>query len=281
MISREIQDFSLSRIADSGQCFRMNRLDSGAYRIIAFGKYLEAMPLGDNHFTFSCTEDDFQNIWTEYFDLAADYRVLNTFVPPDDTFLLAAMDYGRGMRILNQDPWEVMVSFIISQRKSIPAIKTAIETMCVNFGTQMTFEGKPYFSFPSAGHIAGLSCSDIGCCSLGYRDKYVTGAAQSVARGDIRFEELMAADEAAAKAALKTIYGIGEKVADCILLFGLHKANAFPEDTWIKRIVDTQYAGEFPKSLYEGHLGIIQQYIFYYARSREYQEAVAAGRFHT
>jgi len=82
----------------------------------------------------------------------------------------------------------------------------------------------------------------------------------------------MEADEATAKAALKTVYGIGEKVANCILLFGLHKSNAFPEDTWVKRIVDAEYAGNFPKTLYDGHLGIIQQYIFYYARSREYQK---------
>src|SRR5665647_715664 len=107
MIIREIQNFSLSRIADSGQCFRMNRLDGGTYRIIAFEKYLEAKELGDSRFSFSCTEDDFQNIWTEYFDLSADYRILHTLVPPDDHFLLAAMAYGHGMRILNQDPWEV------------------------------------------------------------------------------------------------------------------------------------------------------------------------------
>ncbi|MEI8199534.1 MAG: DNA glycosylase [Eubacteriales bacterium] len=275
MIIREIQDFSLSRIADSGQCFRMNRLESGAYRIIAFGRYLEANDLGDSRFAFSCTEEEFQDIWTDYFDLKSDYRALISLVPPDDTFLQAAIKYGQGMRILNQDPWEVMVSFIISQRKSIPAIKTAIETMCVHFGTPMAFEGKPYFSFPSARHIAGLSCRDIACCSLGYRDKYVTAAAESVARGDIRFEDLMDADETTAGTVLKTIPGIGEKVANCILLFGLHKSNAFPEDTWIKRIIDAEYAGEFPKGLYEGHLGIIQQYIFYYARSREYQTTAA------
>jgi len=271
MIIREIQNFSLSRIADSGQCFRMNRLESGAYRIIAFGKYLEAEDLGDGRFAFSCTEEDFHNIWTEYFDLTADYQVLDTLVPPEDKFLTEALNYGRGMRILNQDPWEVTVSFIISQRKNIPSIKTAIETLCANFGTQMNFEGKPYFTFPSAQHIAGLSCSDISCCSLGYRDKYVTAAAQSVAHGDIRFEELMKADEEPARTALKTLFGVGEKVANCILLFGLHKSNAFPEDIWIKRIIDEQYGGKFPKNLYEGYLGIIQQYIFYYARSREYQ----------
>lgn len=275
MIFREIQNFSLSRIADSGQCFRMNRLDSGAYRIIAFGKYLEAEDIGDNRFAFSCTEEDFHNIWTEYFDLTADYQVLDTLVPPEDTFLTEALNYGRGMRILNQDPWEVTVSFIISQRKSIPSIKTAIEALCANFGTQMTYEGKTYFTFPSAGHIAGLCSSDIACCSLGYRDKYVTAAAQSVAHGDIRFEELMETDEVTARAVLKNLYGVGEKVANCILLFGLHKSNAFPEDIWIKRIIDTEYAGKFPKSLYDGHLGIIQQYIFYYARSREYQITAA------
>jgi len=273
VIIQKIQDFSLSTIAESGQCFRMNLLERGTYRVIAFGKYLEVTPLGNDTFQFSCTEDDFLHVWTDYFDLTADYRALKALVPPDDAFLSAAVNYGWGMRILRQDPWEVTVSFIISQRKSIPAIKTAVETICTNFGTPAYADGKQYYPFPSAEKIADLSCSDIGCCSLGYRDKYVTGAARSVACGDLDFTKLREADTQAAGNILRSLYGVGEKVASCILLFGLHRINAFPEDTWIKRIIDSEYAGAFPKNLYEGHLGIIQQYMFYFARSTEYQRA--------
>ena len=250
----------------------MNLLESGAYSVIAFGKYLEVMPLGSNTFQFSCTEEDFRDIWTEYFDLNADYRTLKARIPSDDAFLRAAVNYGWGMRILRQDPWEVTVSFIISQRKSIPAIKTAVETICTNFGTPLYAGDKKYYSFPSAQKIADLSCSDIGCCSLGYRDKYVTGAARSVAGGDIDFVKLLEADLETAKSELKSLYGVGEKVANCILLFGLHQIDAFPEDTWINRIVDSEYKGAFPKYLYDGNLGIIQQYMFYFARSSEYQK---------
>lgn len=272
MIIQKIQNFSLSKIAGSGQCFRMNLLKSGAYSVIALGKYLEVTPLGDDTFQFSCTEEDFWDIWTDYFDLKADYRALKARIPPDDAFLSAAVNYGWGMRILRQDPWEVTVSFIISQRKSIPAIKTAVETICTNFGTPSYAGGIKYYPFPSAQKIADLSSSDIGCCSLGYRDKYVTGAAQSVAGGDIDFAKLQKADTEAAGTVLKNLYGVGEKVASCILLYGLHQMNAFPEDTWIKRIIDSEYKGTFPKNLYEEHLGIIQQYMFYFARSIEYQK---------
>lgn len=273
MVIRKIRNFSLSQIADSGQCFRMNRLDSGAYRVIAFGKYLESMDLGDGKFRFSCSEDEYQKVWSKYFDLHTDYQNIGSLIPPDDAFLTAAIRFGRGMRILRQDPWETTVSFIISQRKNIPAIKTAIENLCRNFGTPMECDGNQYFAFPSAEQIACLTTSDIARCSLGYRDKYVAAAAQKAAGGGINFSALLQADEETARTELKSFYGIGDKVANCILLFGLHKMNAFPEDTWINRIIASEYGGSFPRDRYAGYLGIIQQYMFYYGRSLEYLQA--------
>jgi len=280
MVIQEIKNFSLSQIADSGQCFRMNRVENGAYRIIAFEKYLEARELGNGKFEFSCSADDFRDIWTDYFDLTTDYGMLKARIPQSDAFLCAAVSYGGGMRILQQDPWEITVSFIISQRKSIPAIKTAVETLCTNFGKKVSEGAVQYYTFPSAERIAALSCSDIGCCSLGYRDKYVTAAALQAVSGLIDYSALRNTDEASAKAVLKSQYGIGEKVANCILLFGLHHTNAFPEDTWIKRIIDSEYGGEFPKSRYDGYLGIIQQYMFYYGRSKEYKTAAPLNGSH-
>lgn len=272
MIYREIPDFDLLRIADSGQCFRMNPLPGGAFSIIARGRYLEIKALGENRFQFSCTENEFGEIWADYFDLSADYSRIRDRIPSYDHFLQQAVDYGWGMRILNQDPWEMTVSFIISQRKNIPAIKTAIESLCTNFGDKRVCDGKEYFCFPSPENLIGLACSDIRCCALGYRDKYILRAAQSVKSGDIDFKLLRAMDEESAGTALKSLYGVGEKVANCILLFGLHHTNAFPEDTWINRIVDAEYSGIFPKSLYDGYLGIIQQYMFYFGRSDEYRQ---------
>jgi len=275
MIIRYVPDFNLLQIAQSGQCFRMNLLKNGAYNVIAFDKYLQIKDLGSEQFEFSCSEDEFRDVWTDYFDLSSDYCAVRSLIPADDVFLQAAVRYGNGMRILRQDPWEVTVSFIISQRKSIPAIKTAVESICKNFGMLLhcTVDGRnvEYYSFPSASHIAELTCSDIGCCSLGYRDKYITSAAQTVAGGIIDFAKLRDTDDEDSKSSLKGIYGVGEKVANCILLFGLEHKNAFPQDTWIKRIIDAEYSGKFPKELYEGQLGIIQQYMFFFARSREYR----------
>lgn len=282
MIIKEIQDFDLRKIANSGQCFRMNLLGSGAYSVIALGKYLEILDNGDGRFQFSCSEADFLSIWTNYFDLSCDYTKIRSLVPSGDTFLSEAIEYGWGIHLLRQDPWEVTASFILSQRKSIPAIKTAVESLCSKYGTVIVPDsdsgsgGGPIYSFPCASALADLSCCDIGSCSLGYRDKYIINAAQCVANRDIDFSILQNTDPESAKSALKSLYGVGDKVASCILLFGLGHLNAFPEDVWIKRVIETQYAGIFPKSRYDGYLGIIQQYMFYYGKSNAYKKRNAA-----
>lgn len=270
MIYKDIPDFDIAKIADSGQCFRMNPLPSGGYSVIAFGRYLEIRDLGGGRNSFSCTEEEFDAIWADYFDLNSDYTGVISMIPPGDRFLQAAALYGRGMRLLHQDPWEVMVSFILSQRKNIPAIKASVEALCSRYGEEGAWNQVTYRSFPTAESLAGICCDDLRTCSLGYRDKYVAEAAAKFEAGQIRFDELKTAGFDAAKASLKGMYGIGDKVADCILLFGLGYGNAFPEDTWIKKILEKEYAGHFPKEQYDGSLGMVQQYMFYYARSPEY-----------
>ncbi len=271
MIYKEIPDFDIAKIADSGQCFRMNPLPSGGYSVIAFGRYLEVRDLGSGRHSFSCTEEEFDTIWADYFDLDSDYSEIASMIPPDDRFLKAALAYGHGMRLLRQDPWETMVSFILSQRKNIPAIKASVEALCTRYGEEAACNQITYRSFPTAERLTGIGCEDLRTCSLGYRDKYVAEAARQFEAGQIRFDELEKAGFDAAKSSLKGMYGIGDKVADCILLFGLGYKNAFPEDTWIKKILEKEYAGHFPKERYDGHLGMVQQYMFYYARSAEYR----------
>ena len=270
MIYKVIPDFDIAKIADSGQCFRMNPLPDGGFSVIAFGRYLEVRNLGGGQNSFSCTEEEFDTIWADYFDLDSDYSGIASMIPPDDRFLRAALAYGHGMRLLHQDPWEVMVSFILSQRKNIPAIKASVEALCSRYGEQGIWNHVTYHCFPTAKSLAGIGCEDLRTCSLGYRDKYVAETAGKFEAGQIRFNDLKSAGFDAAKASLKGLYGIGDKVADCILLFGLGYKNAFPEDTWIKKILEKEYAGHFPKERYDGHLGMVQQYMFYYARSAGY-----------
>lgn len=271
MIYKVISDFDIAKIADSGQCFRMNPLPDGGYSVIAFGRYLQVRDLGGGRNSFSCTEEEFDTIWADYFDLDSDYSGIASMIPPDDRFLRAALAYGHGMRLLHQDPWETMVSFILSQRKNIPAIKASVEALCTRYGEEAAWNQITYRSFPTAERLTGIGCEDLRTCSLGYRDKYVAEAARQFEAGQIRFDELEKAGFDAAKSSLKGMYGIGDKVADCILLFGLGYKNAFPEDTWIKKILEKEYAGHFPKERYDGHLGMVQQYMFYYARSAEYR----------
>lgn len=278
MITRKLRDFSLSKIAGSGQCFRMQEVSAGVFRLVAFGRVLKAEEDGAGRFLFSCTEEEFRAVWEDYFDLSADYGALPDLVPEEDRFLRAALAYGRGMRILRQDPWEVTASFIISQRKNIPAIRAAVEALCAHYGEPVAEGGTVYFSFPSAEKIAGLDCAGLRSCSLGYRDKYVIEAARRVAAGDIRWDELRKADYETAGEVLRSIYGVGKKVADCIQLFGLHHTDAFPEDTWIRRIIESEYGGNFPRERYAGYLGIVQQYMFFYARSPEYRQTGPLNR---
>ena len=264
-----IPDFELQKIADSGQCFRMRRLQGHVFFVIAGRRYVTITKLGGDEYEFSCDEEDYP-FWEDYFDLKTDYDVFFNAVDKGDAFLQKAMAYGRGLRILRQDPWEVTVSFIISQRKSLQAIRTAIEALCRCCGEPLKTPCGMVYAFPTPQQMAAIQLCDLRGCSVGYRDKYLASLAHSVANGDVSLNAIGALDDAGAKKQLMGIFGVGSKVADCILLFGYKRSDAFPVDVWIGRILAREYNGVFPLQNYSGFAGILQQYMFYYAKSREY-----------
>lgn len=257
-------DFDPQKIADSGQCFRMHSFDN-YFKVIASNRYLEIYPLGNEMFEFSCTQDDYENFWQHYFDLNADYSLYRTAINPNDSFLIDAAAYGYGIRILYQDLWETTVSFIISQRKNIPAIQTCINALCCNYGTPLQTPHGIEYAFPTPEQLH--SAHSLQGCALGYREKYVLAAAQQFSSGSISFEQLKSLSFSDARNRLLTLYGVGKKVADCIMLFSLHDIEAFPIDVWIQRIIDREYGGSFTPPPYGG---VIQQYMFYYARNFAY-----------
>ena len=262
-------DFDLDRIAESGQCFRWQKDESGAYRIIYKEHFLRIRSLGDNTFTLSCSEDDYRNIWYDYFDFGEDYRSIRERISQeDDPFLATACDYGKGIRILRQDPWEMLISFIISQNKNIPAIKKSVELLCEAAGQQRRDVTGNYFAFPTPEEILSLSDGDLAACRLGYRCRYVKAAAAEVAEGKLDLHWLSEASEINTMKALTSICGIGEKVANCVSLFGLHHIDAFPVDVWIRRILENEYPVGYPKEKYSPYNGIYQQYMFYYYRAK-------------
>lgn len=261
-----IKDFDLTRIFECGQCFRWNPDESGAYTGVAFGKAARIRREGGSIF-ITGTLDDFINIWRGYFDLDRDYEAIRCALCIDD-YMTVAAEYGSGIRILRQDKWEALCSFILSQCNNIPRIKMIIEKFCGLFGEPIAFDGTTYYAFPSAEKTAGLTAEDLAPLRCGYRAPYILEAARAVAGGSIDLEALASGAPDEALSVLKKISGIGDKVASCAVLFGLHMLDAFPIDTWIKKAIAENYSEGLDPSVFSPYAGIAQQYMFYHMRSR-------------
>ncbi len=264
MLTREIPFFDISRICDSGQCFRMQEIRKHVFQIIARDRYLEIEQQGQIC-TFSCSERELQEFWEEYFDLETDYGTYIASINPRDLYLTHAAQLGSGIRILKQDLWEMIVSFLISQQNNIVRIRRCINNICEQYGEEKrTPDGRVYYAFPKPEALAGLEEDALKACNLGYRSKYVVRAAGSVVSGEVNLEQIQKMTYKNAKQELLKLYGVGEKVADCICLFALHKLEAFPVDTHIRQALDKHYRRGFPMRRYKGYQGVLQQYIFYY-----------------
>ena len=260
-------NFNLKQIADSGQCFRMNEIGNNTYSIIAYDRYIELRHINDNTIDISCDEEEYKAIWYEYFDMGYDYgKVCENLIHGDDEFLSDAASYGSGIRILKQEPFEILISFIISQNKNIPAIMSSIESICKMFGEERTSGLLTYYTFPTAKALSKASLDDLREARLGYRDKYVQNASKQVASGELDLEELKNMDHELAYKELNNIFGVGPKVANCVSLFGLHHLDMVPVDVWIKRILKEIYDNNFDWNKYKDYAGIVQQYMFYYMR---------------
>jgi N-glycosylase/DNA lyase len=271
-------DFDLDKIADSGQCFRwekqggssviLNGGNAASYRIISGEDCLYISALGNGCYELDCTEDKYNQFWMDYFDLDENYRDIRDQIDPErDPFLWEAAEHEQGIRILRQDPWEMLITFIISQNRNIPAIRLSVELLAEKCGLRRTdSKGREYYIFPEPAALAELTEKDLSDCSLGYRCKYVHAAAKAVQSGEIDFHLLSEADHAAAVKALTGLFGVGIKVANCVSLFGLHHTDAFPVDVWMKRILAQHYPDGYPYDRYSPYNGIYQQFMFAWYR---------------
>ncbi len=268
----QTKHLNIQQIAESGQCFRMNPIGNGKYSLIAFGRYLEISQQKEDTLELHCTEEDFDAIWKSYFHLDYDYEtIVSSLSQSSDDFLRRAVKNGSGIRILRQEPFEMLISFIISQNKNIPSIKACIERICERYGACIADQitGMVHYAFPTAEQLAEAKKEDLRQLKLGYRDSYILSAARAVAEGTVNLEELKKASHAEALRVLQGIHGVGEKVANCVSLYGLHHIEAFPVDVWIRRILTEVYGNSFDTAPYSGYAGIVQQYMFYYIRSRK------------
>ena len=273
MVIQIRDDFDPDRIADSGQCFRWEKTGNTQYRILAGSSCLYLEKEGEDAWSLSCGEEEYASFWRDYLDLGEDYRAIRRRIDPDlDPFLYRASEEEKGIRILRQDPWEMLVTFIISQNRNIPAIKRSVELLSERCGDKRTdLRGETYYGFPSPEALAGLSGQDLTDCRLGYRCRYVHEAALAVLEGRIDLEGLKEADEEETMAALTGLLGVGIKVASCVSLFGLHHTDAFPIDVWVRRILEREYPAGYPYERYSPYNGIFQQYMFAWYR-HHYEE---------
>ncbi|MBO4899358.1 MAG: 8-oxoguanine DNA glycosylase [Lachnospiraceae bacterium] len=286
-------ELDLKQIADSGQCFRMRVIpncvgagDSGSddslsgsdrYEIISTDRRVTARALPDG-MELDCSSEEYEAVWRSYFDMDTDYSAIIASIDPSDKYLTRVAAAGRGIRILNQDLWEMIVTFLISQQNNIPRIHKCIENICRTYGRCIETGAhddvpgvdspeRGYYAFPTPESLASLGEDDLMPCNLGYRSKYVVRAARAVAAGELDLDAFRGLDYQASCERLLKVYGIGQKVADCICLFALHHLEAFPIDTHIRQVLEreygTGYAEAFPFSKYHEHLGVIQQYMFY------------------
>lgn len=252
-------DFDLDETLDCGQAFRWKKISSdfeSTYSGAFLNNQLTVSQIGKGEFIFhNISESDFQSIWIDYFDFETDYSEIKRQFSQDET-LAKACSFAGGIRLLRQDSWECLISFIISQNNNIPRIKGIIDRLCERFGG----------SFPAPHQMAGETVESLEYLRSGFRAKYLCDAADCVNSGKINLSDIAGMPIDAAQAELRKIKGVGPKVADCVLLFGMHRTEAFPVDVWIKRVLEQYYPNGFPEFAAE-NAGIAQQYLFHYIRS--------------
>lgn len=265
VIAAGIDELDLEKTFECGQCFRWVRNLDGSFTGVAGSRALRIVK-NDGSFNLHCSREDFESYWKAYFDIETDYGAIRDKVGVCE-FMKRASEFGQGIRILRQDRWEALCSFIISQCNNIKRIKGIIESLAMLFGEEFSYEGRNFYSFPTAHRLAGLSIEDLEPLRCGYRAKYILSAADSVASGRFDLDEIDRLDTDAAIKKLMELEGVGVKVASCAVLFGYHRLDAFPVDVWMKRAITNYLPSDFTKESFGSYAGVAQQYIFHYTRN--------------
>lgn len=281
IILKDIKDFDPKDIFECGQAFRWNKKEDMSYDTIAFGKMINVKKEDKDLILTGTDLEDFNRIWYNYFDLDRDYGQIKEILSKDP-ILKEAIEFGPGIRILNQEPFEIMISFIISANNQIPRIKKSIELIAQDYGREIkssinsSIDDTSYYSFPTAEDLAKALPEDLRArAKVGFRDKRIVETSKILAKGDLDIEEIFQMTRDQGKDLLMTLPGIGPKVSDCILLFGFNKDEAFPVDVWVKRVMEhfylkedtnVKHIGAHGAKIFGKLAGFAQQYLFYYAR---------------
>ncbi len=292
VIIEGVKNFKLKHIFECGQIFRFEEVEENDFIVIAFGKLIEVKEEGNNVVIYNTNEEEFNRIWLNYFDLNRDYSDIKEELSKD-ILLKQSIEFGYGVRVLNQDPFEMLLSFIISARNNIPSIKKTVNKISVKWGKQINYKDKIYYAFPSIYEIKDATLEEIQETGASFRSKYLIDTIKNVYNSvkdenlklneenpylkyNLDYIKRLSDDEC--HDALQEFKGVGSKVADCIMLFSMEKTSAFPVDVWVKRAMIHFYGAEdsslnkiriFARNKFEKLSGFAQQYLFYYARENK------------
>lgn len=273
-----VNDFTLSQILECGQCFHFDKLDEEVYEVVAFGRAVKMEQTDKVLRIYGSSMEDYEGIWKLYLDMDNDYGLIKQSVIKADGALKTAVDEKSGIHILNQDFFETLISFIVSQNKSIQQIKQCVKNISHRFGDEVIgYNGEAFYVFPDVQRLHDATEEELRECKVGFRAPYIKNATEAVYSGAVTKEKLDELDIAQARELLMTIKGVGEKVANCVLLFGLGRREAFPVDVWMKRIMEQMYFDgkdtkkqdieAFAVNKFGDLGGYAQQYLFDYART--------------
>lgn len=288
-----VKSFKLKQTFECGQCFRFEKISDTNYIVVAFERVIEIVEDGENVLIYNSSESEVKDIWVKYFDLNRDYSKIKKELSKDD-LLKKSVEFGSGIRILNQEPFEILISFIISARNSIPIIMKTINKISTKWGTKIAYKGNDYYAFPNINQIKDATLEEIQETGASFRSKYIIDTIANVyaSKEALKYgnlennEELKKYDLDYIKSlndddchnALQEFKGVGSKVADCIMLFAMEKYSAFPVDVWVKRAMIYFYGAEdaslnkiriFARNKFGKLSGFAQQYLFYYARENK------------
>lgn len=280
LVLKNIDSFKLEDIFECGQCFRWDKQEDGSYIGVIKNGVLKVSKQGKSVAFEGVLEGDINSIVYDYFDLETNYNDFKDRLSKIDDNMKRSIEFGNGIRILNQDLWEMVISFIISANNNIPRIKGIINRISEKVGQKVTWNGKDYFLFPSPEELSKLSVADLRALGTGFRDKRIYNTTQMIINKEFNLDSLIKIKSTQEiRNELLKLDGVGEKVADCILLFALHRFDTFPVDVWVRRVMNVLYIHnedeakvnkkqirEVAYSLFGEIEGIAQQYLFYWAR---------------
>lgn len=266
MIVEIKDDFDLEKIRNSGQSFRVEKFDD-LYRFVSKDKILYIKRLEKDQYEVSCSKEDWETFWTEYFDLNTNYSEIRKKYKGTNKFIDEALEYSKGIRILKQDPLEILFTFILAQQKSLGSIRKIINEISRRYGKKVTTEIEDVYLFPALEELCKMDELELRELKLGYRTPYFLHALELLSSNTINLKELTDLSDDELKGTLKKIKGIGDKVASCIALYSYNRKRSIPIDVWIKRAIENEFNGENLFEEFGDEAGIIQQYVFDYMRN--------------